>query len=282
MLDAALDLAARGLPVFPLHYPVRLRDGTFACSCRRQECKNQAKHPFALLAPNGFKSATTDPAQITQWWHSNPSLNIGLATGKVIVLDVDPRHHGDRHLALLEEQRDIVPHTWAVRTGSGGLHIYLAPPAGVALTNTIGRLGPGIDTRAKDGYVVAPPSLHISGRRYAWIFDPDEAPLAPMPGWLVTMLAPPPRPLAAITINAPSVAAVRGVLRMIASAHEGERNAILFWGACRLGEAVRRGLMPADTALDLLIRSAPPPDASFSRYSILLTARSGLRRGEAQ
>jgi len=35
--------------------------------------------------------------------------------------------------------------------------------------------------------VVAPPSLHPSGLRYAWVWDrrPDNAALAPLPGWVL-------------------------------------------------------------------------------------------------
>jgi hypothetical protein len=284
LLDAALDLAARELPVVPLHFPVQRRS-TIACSCGKRDCgKNAAKHPFGQFAPNGFNSATTDPSRITEWWRCYPQLNIGVSTAALVVVDVDPRHRGYESLAALEEQFDAIPQTWAVRTGSGGLHIYLAPPNGTAISNSAGKLGTGLDIRARGGHVVAPPSLHISGNRYKWIFDPDEAPLAPAREWLVTKLVTPePQPQPAIiTSNRPSVAAVRGVLSTIAGARQGERNAVLFWGACRLGEAVRDGLMSSDTALDLLINSAPPPDTSFTRRAILHTARSGLRHGAAQ
>jgi Bifunctional DNA primase/polymerase, N-terminal len=283
LLDAALDLAARGLPVFPLHFRVQ-RGRRAACSCRKRDCGNAAKHPFAALVPNGFKNSTIDQAAIRKWWWQHPELNIGVSTAALVVLDVDPRHGGYESLAALEEQFDAIPHTWCVRTGSGGLHIYLTLPNGTAISSSTGRLGQGLDVRARGGYVVAPPSLHISGNRYKWIFDPDEAPLAPVPDWLFNKLAAPkPQPQPAIvTSNRPSVAAVRGVLSAIAGAKEGERNAVLFWSACRLGEAVRDGLMSSDTALDLLINSAPPTDTSFTRRAILLTARSGLRHGAGQ
>src|SRR5262249_30346130 len=131
-----------------------------------------------------------------------------------------------------------------------------------------------------------PPSRHISGNYYRWIFNPDEAPLAPMPDWLVTKLtAPNPHPqpqIAVATSCRPSVAAMRGVLCAVANGREGERNTVLFWAACRLGEAVRDGLVSSNTALDLLVNSAPPTDASFTHRAILLTARNGLRHGAGQ
>ena len=121
-LDAALDFAARGLPVFPLHYP-QTRNGVPACSCGRPGCDDQAKHPFFRLAPNGLKNATTDHQQVKEWWRRYPRLNIGVTTGTIIVLDVDPRHGGYESLAALETEHDVLPHTWTVRTGSDGRHL---------------------------------------------------------------------------------------------------------------------------------------------------------------
>ena len=34
--------------------------------------------------------------------------------------------------------------------------------------NTAAKLGPGIDTRGENGYVVAPPSFHANGNKYYW------------------------------------------------------------------------------------------------------------------
>jgi hypothetical protein len=52
-------------------------------------------------------------------------------------------------------------------------------------------LGPGIDIRARGGFVVAPPSRHISGRSYCWSVDfhPQDVPLAPAPDWLIARLS---------------------------------------------------------------------------------------------
>jgi hypothetical protein len=51
-------------------------------------------------------------------------------------------------------------------------------------------LGPGIDIRARGGYIVAPPSRHICGREYAWSVDhhPQDVSLAPPPDWLIERL----------------------------------------------------------------------------------------------
>jgi Bifunctional DNA primase/polymerase, N-terminal/Primase C terminal 1 (PriCT-1) len=48
-------------------------------------------------------------------------------------------------------------------------------------------LAPGIDLRGDGGYVVAPPSRHPNGQRYAWVSNcsPAETTLAPLPRWLL-------------------------------------------------------------------------------------------------
>src|SRR2546430_285237 len=45
---------------------------------------------------------------------------------------------------------------------------------------------PGLDFKATGGFVVAPPSVHASGRRYEWSpgRSPSEIPLAALPEWL--------------------------------------------------------------------------------------------------
>ena len=69
MLRAALQLAERGLAVFP--------------------CQPKGKQPVTL---HGCKDATRDPDMIEAWWHRMPTCNVGVATGAfsgVIVVDVD-------------------------------------------------------------------------------------------------------------------------------------------------------------------------------------------------
>jgi Primase C terminal 1 (PriCT-1)/Bifunctional DNA primase/polymerase, N-terminal len=56
--------------------------------------------------------------------------------------------------------------------------------------NTAGRIAPGIDTRGDGGYVLAPPSVHPSGRAYAWSVDSASV-IAAAPDWLVHKIAAP-------------------------------------------------------------------------------------------
>jgi len=107
---------------------------------------------------------------------------------KMVVLDVDPRSGGDRALARLEEHWGPLPPTPETRTGGGGRHLWLARPS-AALASVV--LAPGLEVKAEAGAVVAPPSLHASGRHYRWAADrsPWDLAPAPAPDWLVALAA---------------------------------------------------------------------------------------------
>ena len=145
-LLAALAYAKRGWRVFP--------------------CRPKTKEPATT---HGFKDATTDKATIIRWWRRMPAANVAIATGAVsglVVLDVDPRNGGLRSLAELERVHGSLPETPRVSTGGDGEHYYFAAPTDASLKS--GVLAEGLDVKADGGYVIAPPSLHPSGRRYRW------------------------------------------------------------------------------------------------------------------
>ncbi|KAB1071514.1 bifunctional DNA primase/polymerase [Methylobacterium planeticum] len=195
-LDAALYLASRGGRVFPLH-GIRADDGgRLVCTCGKPDCTDAGKHPLAKLAPRGLTNATSHEHIIRHWFTTAPFANGGLATGNAVVLDVDPRHGGDESLQALEAEHGPLPHSCRALTGGGGEHIFFRPPEGVEIRNSAGDhggLAPGLDIRGTGGYVVAPPSLHASGRSYEWSVDhhPDDAPMAEMPVWMVQALTRP-------------------------------------------------------------------------------------------
>ncbi len=159
-----------GLPVFP--------------------CKPREKVPATA---HGCKDAATDPGQIAAWWDGIHLYNVGIATGGgLVVLDVDINHYagkyGDETLAELERQHGPLPDTWTCLTGGGGIHYYFRCDD-PALTVGTG-FAPGLDYRGAGGYVVAPPSVHESGREYVWEAEhtPANTPLAPLPDWLHTLM----------------------------------------------------------------------------------------------
>jgi Bifunctional DNA primase/polymerase, N-terminal len=170
VLGAALAYAARGWPVLP--------------------CEPACKVPIGRLAPHGLHSATTDPARVRAWWRAEPRANVAIVMGPaagLFAVDVDPRHGGDRTLADLEASRGALPFTLRARTGGGGAHVFFRLPSLAVLRSGANVLGPGVDIKARGGYVVACPSSHQSGGRYMWekFTDPAEP-----PAWLLRLAAP--------------------------------------------------------------------------------------------
>jgi len=147
-----------------------------------------------LVAWLEFQDRQPTAAEVAGWFGRWPEANVGIVTGIVsglVVLDVDARHGGAQSLSALETEHGPLPWTIAVATGGGGRHCYFSHPGGV-VHNKVG-LAPGIDLRGDGGGVVAPPSLHPSGRRYTWEpgCAPAQARLAPLPLWLSQLAGPP-------------------------------------------------------------------------------------------
>jgi len=135
-----------------------------------------------------FQYRRPEVEEVQAWFSRWPEAGIGIVTGAVsglVVLDVDSRHGGDASVARLEQEHERLPATVECRSGGGGRHLYFAHP-GRLVRNKVG-LAPGVDLRGDGGYVVAPPSLHASGHRYAWVDDrtPELTQLAPLPDWVL-------------------------------------------------------------------------------------------------
>ncbi len=164
MLQAALFWARdNDVPVFPLHSAF---DGI--CSCPEgSECKRAGKHP---LTRNGLKDATTNERQVRLFWTQHPHANIGGRMGgelRLFAVDSDPRHGGDLSLHdLTEAHGPEWLDTLNNGTGGNGDHFLYHYPEDVEIRNSTSKLGPGLDVRGEGGYIVLPPSLHVSGRVY--------------------------------------------------------------------------------------------------------------------
>jgi hypothetical protein len=288
---AALDLAHRGLAVFPLRHIIRRDDGGgFICSCGSANCRRDAgKHPHPNLAPSGFKNATTDIAKVEWWWDAVPDANIGIATGEIVVIDVDPRHGGDETFQQIEPK---LPLTWRVQTGGGGQHLYFHA-GNHEIKNSAGKIGPGIDVRGTGGYVVGVGSNHISGGIYSWDVDahPDGAPLAPLPDWLITRKRPEPSisEMARATIRPPvagssgcyGAAALASEIAILAATAPGGRNGQLNRSTFALFQLVAGGELDdqgiADALIDACHQNGLVEDKGLR--SVHATIASGARAG---
>ncbi|WP_100501942.1 bifunctional DNA primase/polymerase [Geodermatophilus chilensis] len=261
-LNAAQHAAAyarAGLHVLPLAWPI-----ASGCSCGRRDCPSPAKHP---LTPHGKDDATTDIKRIGSWWAIWPEANIGLRPAEdVAVLDVDPRAGGAARLAELLAACGVqLPATLTANTGGGGIHAWYQCPGPYR-----GRLCEGVDIKSSSGYLVAPPSRHMSGRSYSWA---TEVPITTAPSWLRKLIRRPEGAHRPITTMSTSAAA-DGLVRTVASAQEGGRNRALHWAACRAAE---RGA-PADL-LDQLRAAAR--SVGLDEREIEKTIRSAMSTGRS-
>jgi hypothetical protein len=199
-------------------------------------------------------------------------------TGKksgIVVLDVDPRHGGKRTLGELQKRYGRLPETLVSKTGGGGQHYFFRHP-GYHTRTRQGALGPGLDLKADGGYIVAPPSLHRSGRLYRWSGEglSQGVNIAEAPVWLLSRFRskndsrPDQRGSAAVKIT------------------EGKRNATL----TSLGGAMRRKGMSREAIEGALlaenrIRCIPPlSDAEVKRIAANVAKYSagvgtGAKRG---
>jgi hypothetical protein len=236
-LDAALGYAAQGWPVFP-------------CSSRK-----------IPVIKNWGSGATTNPVTITDWWGSQvPHALIGMPTGKrtgLAVLDIDRKNGKDGLRSLAELGYAQLPRTPTVLTAHGGFHLHFELPAG-GLRNTVGAhgrgIGDGLDWRGDGGFVILP----SPGSGYVWAeWNYDNSTCLPVPADLL------PAETNAYTKHSgrlasigPTVSGHAGVERCLRAASEGERNRLLFWAACRFGDAIACKLIGEEDAREILAKAA--------------------------
>jgi hypothetical protein len=275
LLAAALRYAGRGWSVLPVYSAQGSR-----CACGSVDCGSPGKHPRTL---HGLKNATADKATIRAWWQQWPGASVGIATGAVsglVVLDVDPRHDGDRSLWELEDRHGKIPHSVEALTGGGGRHILFGHPLNGVIVRNVTALGglPGLDVRGDGGYIGAPPSIHSSGRAYEWEASshPDDVPLASTPPWLLDMLR---RSPAGSGVPAPGTSTADWRALVAQGVEEGRRNQAV---AALAGHLLRRGIDPFVT-LHLVIAwnttsNRPPLLAEEVARTVNSIAGAELRR----
>lgn len=250
--DAALELAAQGVAVFP-------------CA--------PDKSP---LVSGGFHSASSDEHEVYAMpWERAAMIGAAIRPG-VVVIDVDPRNGGDQTMGLFPE----LPPTYRVGTKSGGWHYYLSVPEDVMLR---AHLGPGVDVkRAGKGYVIVPPS---PGYEAAGFMEADA------PQWLLDELTVPDAPEGTGEASDPKffpwedgtaygLAALERELGRLATAPEGGRNDALNRAAFGLAQLVAGGELDHDKTLDALLNVAER--IGLEPGEIEKTTASGWRKGEAE
>ena len=129
--------------------------------------------------------------------------------------------------------------------------------------NNADAIGIGLDLRTDGGYVVAPPSRHISGAWYVWEHPPNNAKLAPLPSWVSDLTGQTPDQARA----AKPVAVYRDLARN--GADDGGRNAALVQ---LTGHLLRKHIDPL-VVLDLMLawnqfRCRPPEDEDVVKRTV--------------
>jgi hypothetical protein len=128
----------------------------------RFPCQTENKKP---LTPHGFKDAVR--VRDDSAWPL-----VGVPTGvKFDVLDVDLRNGG---ASWFDANFDALPQTRCHETRSGGIHLFFKAAAGLRCTS--GKIAPGIDVRAKGGYVIWWPREGLPF---------EDHPLCEWPDWLL-------------------------------------------------------------------------------------------------
>lgn len=219
------------------------------------------------------------------WWAHWPAANLGLVTGEpegIVAVDVDGPAAA-RTLLELAGGRPLGG--LAVRTGRGAQLWYLTPE-GEAVRNSAGCLADNVDVRGLGGYVVAPPSLHATGRRYT--FAGGE--LGSIPTWLLELARPTGRTMgqgkrqAPVVFQGPACGATdhgrRALERECAELRttpEGRRNHKLNQAAYALGRRVAGGSLAEALVVDELTAAAL--HAGLGERETAATIASGLRAG---
>jgi hypothetical protein len=236
-------------------------------------CRPLDKRPATT---NGLNDATTDLDIIRQWWRQEHQFNIAIATGAVsgiFVIDVDGLD-AEIELRNLEVKYGGLPSTVEVITARGR-HVYFRSPE-LPVRNSASKIAPGIDVRGDGGYVLAPPSIHPSGRRYEWSVDCAGS-LARAPTWLIQKIS----SRANGTVPAMPPEAWRELVTN--GAVEGTRDNTV---AKFAGHLLRRRIDPFVT-LELLqtwnaTRCVPPlPAADIERIVASVAGRELRRRADA-
>ncbi|OGH27386.1 MAG: hypothetical protein A3D82_01680 [Candidatus Levybacteria bacterium RIFCSPHIGHO2_02_FULL_40_29] len=131
-----------------------------------------------LIEWKKYQTIKATREEILNWFKEYPDANIAVVTGKIsnlIVVDIDPRHGG-----TTKEFNRII--TVKAKTGGDGEHFYFLYEEGIQ--NHVG-IRPGIDIRGEGGFVITPPSIHKSGKRYEWSMAPHaNTPIISLPSFV--------------------------------------------------------------------------------------------------
>jgi hypothetical protein len=293
-LEAALELAEAGLPVFPVritHNPVTLKFN---------------KQPRI----KGWQdNATSNEAAVREFWHLFPYAIPGLALGQagLVVLDAD-RHDGPDGVRAFHEltaRHGLPAGVVRINTAGAGEHWVFRNRADDLLGNAEGVLPGGINMRGHGGFIVAPGAVRPDGQLWR---EPDDGlrlaaafaagTIPEIPQWLVDLIrAPkgdhaikdePPAPHNVQTASererSYTARVLEGERTRVRQAAPGTRNEILNKAAFALGTMAGAGWIEPELVRSSLFAAAQ--DCGLVRDDGASAARntieSGLKAGMSE
>lgn len=158
--------ADSGLEIFPIH---GVRDDK-TCTCqKRHNCTSAGKHPYLNVSWQSIASNNFERFYKT---YGTKRINVAVATGRkseksgkyLIVVDVDNPQH--------EILKTLPQDTIRYRTGSGGYHYWFW--SSKQIKNSVSLLAKKVDVRGTGGYVIIPPSRHVSGGKYTLLSQSNQ------------------------------------------------------------------------------------------------------------
>ena len=295
MLDAARQYAEQGISIIPVLTPT-----TDKPLDQLDEKENDELGKAPANCPNfyrGSKDATTDLDKIQGAWGSPQGTtprNIGIATGEkynLVVVDVDDPGKWNE---LLDSHGYKVPPCPKVTTGKG-FHLYFSYPRTRGISNSVNK-SMGFDIRSNGGYVVAPPSNHLSGEVYRLENNESLVNCPELPNWVFDLLAEDKANKAAAketaktkldfkalipAANAPSpygMQALENECQAIAAAPQGTRNDRFNKACFSIGGLVTGGVIDNYLALNYLTHAAQ--QSGLPTEEIAKTLASGFKAGK--
>ena len=180
--DWARMYRAAGLQVVPAYIP-------------GEDSQKSFKQP--KIKWKEFEDTLVPDSAFERWYGPNGEFrtrdNMGIITGKAsdnllcVDLDVKADDSAMRWWAsiLAVHNHGLEPETVSQRTGGGGRQILFRAPAGYRPPTN--KTGIGVDFRGQGGFMMCPPSMHESGKRYEWDAGcaPYETEIAEAPEWLL-------------------------------------------------------------------------------------------------
>jgi Bifunctional DNA primase/polymerase, N-terminal len=192
LLEAALDYHALNWAVIPICPP----DHAGLDERHTDGCN----HPGKVAVCKNWQATRLTEADLRRRWAWIPTFNVGVVMGPLsglCGLDVDGPA-GWKLLQAWMKENGQLPHTLCFETPGGGVrYLFRWPETGAPRTRNWKDDGKEvIKWLSISTYTVMPPSRHVRGGEYSWLFDcrPGEIELAYVPAWLLALAARPAGP----------------------------------------------------------------------------------------